>query len=95
MAGAGFKIGSALGLVLAVTVGRAEAAQVDGNGKAKEESAEGIEPGMVGVDGLAECPRQRAEDESDVGDLEEAAEFGVEASRQGMHERFSFFEVSG
>jgi hypothetical protein len=77
-------------LPLAAVAASAQAAEVDGDGQAYKETAEGIEPGFVAVNVLAEGPWQQAEHKSDIGDLEQAAVFGVEAAIHGMHIRFSF-----
>ena len=57
-------------LVLAAAARGAQAAQVDGDGKAEEESAKAIEPIVIEGDVLAEGPRQQAEYKRQVGELQ-------------------------
>jgi hypothetical protein len=77
-------------LVLAAAARGAEAAQIDGDGKAEEESTKGIEPIVIEGDVLAEGPRQQAEYKRQVGELQQTAVFRIEAAIQGVHGRFSF-----
>jgi hypothetical protein len=48
---------------------------------------------MVGGYGFAKYPWQKAQDEGEVGELEEATEFGVEAAVYGMHEQGSYSKL--
>jgi hypothetical protein len=74
------QIWSALNLFWAAAARGAQAAQVDGDGKAEEESAKGIEPIVIEGYVLAEDPRHQAEYKSQVGELQQAAVFRIEAA---------------